>query len=65
MDGRNRNARVCPKCGAKESRVYDSRVNSETEILERRRECSACGARWMTVEKIVSIIRKGRANQIE
>lgn len=65
MDGRNRNARICPKCGADQSHVYDSRVNRGNDFLERRRKCGVCGARWKTVEieykAFAAITKKGRA----
>lgn len=65
MGEKKRNARVCPKCGAADSRVKDTRLNKDTGILERRRECSACGARWKTVEieykAFAAIVRKGRS----
>lgn len=50
MSQRSRNARVCPKCGLEQSRVIDTRVNKDTQILQRRRECHVCGLRWTTVE---------------
>lgn len=50
MNAGDLNARTCPMCMAEDSRVRDVRVNSVTEILERRRECRACGHRWTTVE---------------
>ena len=40
----------CPYCGRKESRVIDSR--SLDEVVRRRRQCLACGARFTTYERI-------------
>ena len=40
----------CPNCGAPESRVTDSRDTGED--IRRRRECSACGVRFTTYERI-------------
>lgn len=44
------NVRTCPNCWAEDSRVYDVRLEEATGILKRRRECRACGHRWITVE---------------
>ena len=40
----------CPNCGAPDSRVTDSRDTGEE--IHRRRECSACGVRFTTYERI-------------
>jgi transcriptional repressor NrdR len=40
----------CPNCGAPDSRVTDSRDTGEE--IRRRRECSACGVRFTTYERI-------------
>jgi transcriptional repressor NrdR len=41
----------CPRCGERETRVIDSRDLDEVSI-RRRRECSACSARFTTNERI-------------
>lgn len=40
----------CPFCGAADTRVVDSRLSPEGNKVRRRRECSACGARFTTYE---------------
>lgn len=42
----------CPFCGHPEDRVVDSRVAEEGRAIRRRRECSACGQRFTTFERI-------------
>lgn len=41
----------CGHCGYEESKVVDSR-NTEANSIRRRRQCSKCGYRWTTYEKI-------------
>jgi len=45
----------CPYCGFPDSRVVDSRDTEIREAIRRRRECSACGQRFTTYEKIEEI----------
>lgn len=40
----------CPKCGSEESRVVESRDTGDS--VRRRRECSECGARYTTYERV-------------
>lgn len=42
----------CPQCGARETRVVDSRDLDDSATIRRRRECSACAARFTTYERI-------------
>jgi len=42
----------CPHCGARETRVVDSRDLDESATIRRRRECSACATRFTTYERI-------------
>lgn len=42
----------CPKCLEKETRVTDSRTSVEGDMVRRRRECTACGYRFTTYERI-------------
>ena len=43
----------CPRCGADNDKVVDSRGSKEEPIVRRRRECLACGGRFTTIESIV------------
>lgn len=45
----------CPYCSYEESRVIDSRPTEDSESIRRRRECSRCGKRFTTYEKIEEI----------
>ncbi len=40
----------CPFCSAQETRVMDSRLAEDGDQVRRRRECSACKARFTTYE---------------
>lgn len=42
----------CPFCGNTEDRVVDSRESREGEAIRRRRECTGCGRRFTSYEKI-------------
>lgn len=42
----------CPFCQQPDTRVVDSRVSDDGSLIRRRRECSACGERFSTVESI-------------
>jgi transcriptional repressor NrdR len=42
----------CPHCDARESRVVDSRDLDDAATIRRRRECSACGTRFTTYERV-------------
>ena len=41
----------CPQCGARETRVVDSRDLEDSATIRRRRECSACSFRFTTYER--------------
>jgi transcriptional repressor NrdR len=45
----------CPYCNSPDSRVVDSRETESKEAIRRRRECSSCGQRFTTYEKIEEI----------
>ena len=45
----------CPYCGFSDSRVVDSRETESKEAIRRRRECTECGHRFTTYEKIEEI----------
>jgi len=42
----------CPYCGHSDTRVLDSRPTEEGMAVRRRRECTACGERFTTYEKL-------------
>ena len=42
----------CPYCNSTDSRVTDSRPDTEDAIIRRRRVCEQCGAKFTTVERI-------------
>jgi transcriptional repressor NrdR len=44
----------CPSCGHEEDRVMDSRPARDGSAIRRRRECTACAARFTTYEYIES-----------
>ncbi len=46
------NVMRCPYCSSTDSRVTDSRPDTEDAIIRRRRVCNQCGARFTTVERI-------------
>ncbi|MDM8162353.1 transcriptional regulator NrdR [Collinsella intestinalis] len=41
----------CPKCGADDTRVIDSRMQETSNAIKRRRECRSCGYRFTTFER--------------
>ncbi|CAB1243459.1 transcriptional regulator NrdR [Clostridium sp. MT-14] len=45
----------CPYCGYGESKVVDSRSTDDDMAIRRRRECSNCGKRYTTYEKIENV----------
>src|SRR5207244_7344484 len=42
----------CPKCGAQDDKVIDSRSSRDATLIRRRRECLKCGKRFTTYEEI-------------
>ena len=42
----------CPKCGADNDKVLDSRSARDGAAIRRRRECMSCGYRFTTYEEI-------------
>lgn len=42
----------CPKCHEEGSRVVDSRPADEGHAIRRRRECTNCGFRFTTFERV-------------
>lgn len=57
----------CPQCESRDSRVVDSRDLDDAATIRRRRECSACGARFTTYERIEAarlvVIKRDGARQ--
>lgn len=45
----------CMFCGEQESKVIDSRPTDEGTVIRRRRECTKCGRRFTTYEKIENV----------
>ncbi len=46
----------CPFCQNLESRVIDSRLSNESDIIRRRRECDVCSRRFTTYERVEEIV---------
>jgi transcriptional repressor NrdR len=42
----------CPFCGGEDTQVKDSRPAEDSSSVRRRRECSACGGRFTTFERV-------------
>ncbi|MEE2691913.1 MAG: transcriptional regulator NrdR [Pseudomonadota bacterium] len=42
----------CPFCGNEETQVKDSRSAEDGSSIRRRRQCSACGGRFTTFERV-------------
>lgn len=42
----------CPQCDGHDSRVVDSRDLDEAATIRRRRECTSCGSRFTTYERV-------------
>ncbi len=42
----------CPQCSGRDSRVVDSRDLDDAATIRRRRECTGCGSRFTTYERI-------------
>jgi transcriptional repressor NrdR len=46
----------CPFCSAVEDKVVDTRPSDGEQVIRRRRECSACGRRFTTYERVDEIL---------
>ncbi len=46
----------CPFCTHIESKVIDSRLSGEGDIIRRRRECEACQKRYTTYERVEEVL---------
>ncbi len=42
----------CPRCGANNDRVLDTRASADNASIRRRRQCNLCGCRFTTHERI-------------
>lgn len=42
----------CPHCGSNEDKVVESRTLANGDAIRRRRECTGCGARFTSYERI-------------
>ena len=53
----------CPFCAHDDSQVKDSRPTEDNASIRRRRQCSSCGARFTTFERVqlreVSVVKSG------
>ena len=53
----------CPFCAHEDSQVKDSRPTEDNTSIRRRRQCSSCGARFTTFERVqlreVYVIKAG------
>ena len=45
----------CPFCHAPDSKVIDSRLARDGDLIRRRRGCDACGRRFTTYERVEEI----------
>ena len=57
----------CPKCGADDDKVLDSRSARDGAAIRRRRECIKCGFRFTTYEEIdrdeVQVVKRDGTRQ--
>lgn len=53
----------CPFCAHDDSQVKDSRPAEDNAAIRRRRQCSSCGARFTTFERVqlrdVTVVKSG------
>ena len=53
----------CPYCANDDTQVKDSRPTEDSTAIRRRRQCSSCGARFTTFERVqlreVTIVKSG------
>ena len=57
----------CPRCGNEQDRVLESRQNRDSTTIRRRRECTECGYRFTSYERIeekpIIVIKKDGSQQ--
>lgn len=46
----------CPFCTQPDSKVIDSRLSGEGDIIRRRRECDGCQKRFTTYERVEEVL---------
>jgi transcriptional repressor NrdR len=46
----------CPYCSKTENKVIDSRMSKDARTIRRRRECTECGRRFTTYEKLEDVL---------
>lgn len=53
----------CPFCAHDDSQVKDSRPTEDNTAIRRRRQCSSCGARFTTFERVqlreITVLKSG------
>ena len=58
----------CIYCGFEDSKVIDSRSNTDSDAIRRRRECDKCGYRFTSYERIeekpLMVIKKNGAREV-
>jgi transcriptional repressor NrdR len=55
----------CPYCGADDDKVVDSRAAEDGRAIRRRRECSGCGHRFTTYERVEEVLVRKRSGALE
>lgn len=57
----------CPFCANDDTQVKDSRPTENSTSIRRRRQCSSCGARFTTFERVqlreVTVVKSGERRQ--
>ena len=57
----------CPFCGSEDTQVKDSRPVDDGSAIRRRRQCSVCGARFTTFERVhirdLTVVKKDGKRQ--
>ena len=57
----------CPYCNAADTKVIDSRPAEDNSSIRRRRQCTACGKRFTTYEKLetmpLMVIKKDNSRE--
>ena len=53
----------CPYCAHDDTQVKDSRPTEDNTSIRRRRQCSSCGARFTTFERVqlreITVVKSG------
>ncbi|GMM94269.1 transcriptional regulator NrdR [Qipengyuania sp. MTN3-11] len=57
----------CPFCAHEDSQVKDSRPTEDHSAIRRRRQCTSCGARFTTFERVqlreITVVKSGDRRQ--